>query len=55
MGGRKLNITIAVSRDKARELEELKKKKVDKIDYRNLHLIRESCKYFSRGNFIFLY
>ena len=38
---RKLNISVAVNREKAKELAKPKDK--EKLDKRNLHLVREGC------------
>jgi hypothetical protein len=43
LDGRKLNVSLALSRDKVQEIASQKKTK-EKVDQRNLHLIRESCK-----------
>ena len=45
LDGRKLIVSLAVSRDKIKEIASEKKTK-EKVDQRNLHLIRESCKCF---------
>ena len=42
LDGRRLLVAIALPRDQAQKVTQLKKTK-EKIDKRNLHLVRESC------------
>ena len=46
--GRRLNITVAVTKDKAHEMTLQKKTPLhkEKQSSRNLHLAREGCKFF---------